>query len=229
MERPGPPSASPGPGGPSLEPQPRARPSWVLPAGLAAMAVTYVLAFLLRVVPFWPAMAVLSALSWWVAWDASLPARLRPSWPWVRMGVGTGLALYAVFLAGALVLRQTPAWPSILDVIDLVKGTASGLVAALVIVLGTSPGEEVLWRGAVFARLAGRLGPGWKPLLAATLLYALFVGLSGSPVLSLAAGVCGAVWTRQRQVTGSLVPGIVSHALWSTLMFAWFPGLPKPF
>ena len=36
-----------------------------------------------------------------------------------------------------------------------------------------------------------------------TLAYALFVGLSGSIVLPLAALVCGTVWARQRQVTGS--------------------------
>ena len=229
MERPGPPTRPPQPGGPSLEVQPRARPTWVTPFGLAVMAVTYVLAFPLRVVPFWPAMALLAALSWWVAWHPYLPTRLRPTWRLVRMGLGTGLALYGVFLAGALVVRQTPLWPPILDVVDLVKGTAPGPVGALVIILGTSPSEEVLWRGAVLARLTRRLGPGWKPLVATTLLYALFVGFSGNPVLSLAALVCGSVWARQRQVTGSLVPGILSHALWATLMFVWFPGLPSPF
>jgi membrane protease YdiL (CAAX protease family) len=62
-------------------------------------------------------------------------------------------------------------------------------------------------------------------VVATTVLYALFVGLSGSVVLSLAALVCGTVWARQRQVTGSLVPGMVSHALWSLLMFLWIPGV----
>jgi hypothetical protein len=56
-------------------------------------------------------------------------------------------------------------------------------------------------------------------------LYALFVGLSGTLVLPLAALVCGTVWARQRQVTGSLVPSTVSHMLWSTLMFLWIPGV----
>jgi hypothetical protein len=51
------------------------------------------------------------------------------------------------------------------------------------------------------------------------------VGLSGTVVLPLAALICGTVWARQRQVTGSLVPGMVSHALWSLLMFLWIPGV----
>ena len=63
-------------------------------------------------------------------------------------------------------------------------------------------------------------------MVATTVLYALFVGLSGSLVLSLAALVCGTVWARQRQVTGSIIPGLVSHSLWSLLIFLYIPGLP---
>ncbi|HEV2927747.1 MAG TPA: CPBP family glutamic-type intramembrane protease, partial [Propionibacteriaceae bacterium] len=66
---------------------------------------------------------------------------------------------------------------------------------------------------------------GWRPVVVTTLLYALFVGLSGSLVLPLAALVCGTVWARQRQVTGSIVPSLVSHALWSLLMYLYIPGL----
>jgi hypothetical protein len=62
-------------------------------------------------------------------------------------------------------------------------------------------------------------------VIATTAWYAALVALSGSVVLPLAALVCGAVWARQRQVTGSLVPGLVSHTLWSLLMFLYIPGL----
>jgi CAAX protease family protein len=216
------------PEGPSLEVQPAARPVWVTVAGLLAMAVIYPAAFQFRMVPFWPAIAGLSAISWWVAWHPYLPTRLRPSWRLVAMGVVSGLALYAVFCAGALIVQETPLWPRIQDVVGLARTTAPGTVAALVIIFGTAPSEEVLWRGAVFARLTRRFGPGWRPVVATTVLYALFVGLSGSPVLPLAALVCGTVWARQRQVTGSIVPGLVSHALWSMLMFTWIPGLTGP-
>jgi membrane protease YdiL (CAAX protease family) len=98
-------------------------------------------------------------------------------------------------------------------------------VAALVAALGAAPGEEALWRGAVFARATRRLGAGWRPVVEATATYAAFVALSGSLVLVLAALVCGAVWARQRQVTGSLVPSVVSHAVWALLVLA-YPGLP---
>jgi membrane protease YdiL (CAAX protease family) len=176
-------------------------------------------------VPFWPAAAGLSAISWWAAWHPYLRTRLRPTRRLVAAGLLSGLALYAVFCAGALLVRETPLWPGIQDVAELTRTTAPGVVAALVIVLGTAPSEEALWRGAVFARLTRRYGPGWRPVVVTTLLYAAFVGLSGSLVLTLAALVCGAVWARQRQVTGSLVPGLVAHAIWSLLLFLYVPGL----
>jgi membrane protease YdiL (CAAX protease family) len=207
------------------EPQRPARPAWALPAALAAMAVVYPAAFWFRVVPFWPAMVAFSAFSWWAAWHPYLKTRLRPTRRLVAMGLVSGVALYLGFCAGALLVRETPLWPRILEIVDLARTTAPGALAALVLVFVTSPSEEVLWRGAVFARLTRRYGPGWRSLVATTVLYALFVGLSGSLVLCLAALVCGAVWTRQRQVTGSIVPSLVSHALWSTLMLLWVPGV----
>jgi CAAX protease family protein len=202
-----------------------ARPAWALPAALAAMAVVYPAAFYFRVVPFWSAMVAFSAFSWWAAWHPYLRTRLRPTRRLVVMGLASGLALYALFSAGALLVGRTSLWPSIESVVELTRTTAPGMLAALVIVFGTSPSEEVLWRGAVFARLTRRYGAGWRPVVLSAVAYAFFVGLSASLVLPLAALVCGVVWARQRQVTGSLVPSLVSHALWSLLMYLYVPGL----
>ena len=218
--------ANPGAGAATRPPtHPAARPAWALPAALGAMAVVYPAAFWGRVVPFWSAMVVFSAFSWWAAWHPYFRTRLRPTWRLVAMGVLSGAALYGVFAAGALVVGGTPLWPQVERVVQLTRGTAPGALAALVIVFGTSPSEEVLWRGAVFARLTRRYGAGWRPVVGSAVAYALFVGLSGNLVLPLAALGCGTVWARQRQVTGSLVPGLVSHALWSLLMFLYVPGL----
>jgi uncharacterized protein len=220
----GPDPAGPPDGAGAESPRP-VRPAWALPAALAAMAVVYPAAFSFRVVPFWSAMVAFSAFSWWAAWHPYLRTRLRPTRRLVVMGVASGLALYALFSAGALVVGQTPLRPHIESVVELTRTTAPGMLAALVIVFGTSPSEEVLWRGAVFARLTRRYGAGWRPVVLTAVAYACFVGLSGSLVLPLAALVCGVVWARQRQVTGSLVPSLVSHALWSLLMYLYVPGL----
>jgi len=201
------------------------RPPWALPAALIAMAVVYPAAFFFQVVPFWSAMVAFSAFSWWAAWHPYFRVRLRPTRRLVAMGLLSGVLLYLLFLAGALVARETPLWPSVERVVDLTRTSAPWGLAALVIVFATSPSEEVLWRGAVFARLTRRYGAGWRPVVLTTLAYAGFVALSGSVVLALAALICGTVWARQRQVTGSIVPSLVSHALWSLLMFLYLPGL----
>ncbi len=209
------------------EPEPAARPAWAVPAALAAWAVVYPAAFRLRLLPLWPSMVALAVLAWWAAWHPDLDERLRPTRRLVGIGLASGLALYALFAVGALLIRPTPLWPRVEQVAVLVRTAAPGPVAALLILFVTSPAEEVLWRGAVFGRLAGRLGPGWQAVAGTTLLYALFVALSGNLTLPLAACVCGAVWARQRQVTDSLVPGVVSHATWALATFLLLPGLPR--
>jgi membrane protease YdiL (CAAX protease family) len=219
-----PPEAPTRPGWVPRQPVPGARPPWAVPAALVATAVVYAVAFLLPVVPFWPALAALAAFSWWAAWHPYLPARLRPTWRLGAMGAVSGLGLYALSCAGAVLARETPLWPGVQDLAALARGGVPLAVTALLVVVGTSPAEEVLWRGAVFARATRRLGPGWRPVAATTGLYAAVAGLSGHPVLLLAALVSGAVWARQRQVTGSLVPGIVSHAVWALLLLLYVPG-----
>jgi membrane protease YdiL (CAAX protease family) len=218
-----PPEAPTRPGWVPRRPVPGARPSWAVPAVLLATAAVYPAAFRLHVVPFWPALVVLAALSWWAAWHPFLPARLRPTWRLGAMGAVSGLGLYALSCAGAVVARQTPLWAGVQEVTDLARGVPLA-VAALLVVAVTSPAEEVLWRAAVFARATRRLGPGWRPVAATTGLYAAVVAFSGYLVLPLAALACGAVWARQRQVTGSLVPGVVSHALWALLLLLYVPG-----
>jgi uncharacterized protein len=209
------------------EPEPAARPAWAVPASLAAWAVVYPAAFRLHVLPLWPSMVALAVIAWWAAWHPDLEALLWPTRRLAAMGLASGLALYALFAVGALVVHPTPLWPRVEQVAVLVRTAAPGPVAALLILFVTSPAEEVLWRGAVFGRLAGRLGPGWQAVAGTTLLYALFVALSGNLTLPLAACVCGAVWARQRQVTGSLVPGVISHATWALATFLLLPGLPR--
>jgi membrane protease YdiL (CAAX protease family) len=218
-----PPEAPTRPGWVPRGPVPGARPSWAVPAALLASAAVYPAAFLFQVVPFWPAMVALAALSWWAGWHPFLPARLRPTWRLAAMGAASGLGLYALSCAGAVLLRETPLWAGVQEVTDL-AGSVPAAVAVLAVAAVTSPAEEVLWRGAVFARDTRRLGPGWRPVAATTGLYAAVVALSGQPVLVLAALACGAVWARQRQVTGSLVPGVVSHAVWASLLLLYVPG-----
>jgi membrane protease YdiL (CAAX protease family) len=219
-----PPEAATRPGWVPRLPVPAARPSWAVPAAVLLTAAVYPAAFRLRSVPFWPAMAALAALWWWAGWHPFLPARLRPTRRLVAIGTLSGLGLYALSSAVALVARGTVPWPGVREVAALATGGLSPPVAALLLAAGVAPAEEVLWRGAVFARATRRYGFGWRSVAATTGLYAAVAALSGIPAVPLLALLCGAVWARQRQVTGSLVPGIVSHAVWAALLVLYVPG-----
>jgi membrane protease YdiL (CAAX protease family) len=90
--------------------------------------------------------------------------------------------------------------------ITLVRGT---LLAAL--------GEELLFRGALFGWLRARL-PAWPTIvLTATLWTAMHVGLLVALPYVLVQGL-GLGWLRER--SGSVVPGMVFHAVHNSVLFA---------
>ena len=90
--------------------------------------------------------------------------------------------------------------------ITLVRGT---LLAAL--------GEELLFRGALFGWLRACL-PAWPTIvLTATLWTAMHVGLLVALPYVLVQGL-GLGWLRER--SGSVVPGMVFHAVHNSVLFA---------
>ncbi|MCS7170658.1 MAG: CPBP family intramembrane metalloprotease, partial [Candidatus Kapabacteria bacterium] len=99
---------------------------------------------------------------------------------------------------------------------------APAWLIALLLAVWIGPAEEVFWRGILQRYLQMRLQPIWG-LLVATVLYALVHIWSGNPPLLLAAFAAGMAWGALFLWTGSLIPGIVSHALWDVLMFVVLP------
>lgn len=203
---------------------PRPIRTWPAVAGVVATGAGYLAALGEGLVPAWPALAALAVLAWLIAWralgTAELRARLRPRPRLVVMGVAVGLVLYGLLRLIALAAVHTPLWPWVQALGELTR-EAPPLVSVLTVVLVLAPAEEVLWRGVVFGHAERWAGHGWGPVVVSSALYAAAVGCSGNPVLPLAAFGCGAVWARQRQVTGSLVPGLAAHALWTALALAY--------
>lgn len=198
--------------------------SWPALVGPVVTGAGYYAALAAGWVPAWPVLVALAVLTWPLAvlglGGAGLRARLRPTPRLVVMGLAAGVLLYGLLRLAALVTRQTPLWEQVMAVADL-AGQAPPLLAALAVLGLIAPAEEVLWRGVVFAAAERWTGRGWGAVAVSTLAYAAAVGGSGNPVLPLAAAGCGLVWARQRQVTGSLVPALVGHALWSALAVAY--------
>jgi uncharacterized protein len=103
------------------------------------------------------------------------------------------------------------------------KGTGTPMLTiALLLFLVTGPSEEIFWRGYLQRSLMERFGrwPGWA---AATAIYAGVHIWSLNFMLVGAAAVAGAFWGAMYARLGSLAPVILSHSIWSMVIFAVFP------
>ena len=181
--------------------------------------------------------AVLFGLAWGNFWvklglTASTVAGYALLWerPRIRFtatSVGVGMAsavlLYGVFYLGnALAPLLLPGAAGEVGGIYALGEGASRLAVFLLLFLVTGPAEEIFWRGFLQGRLMDRFGP-WPGFLAATLLYGAVHAFSGNLMLVLAAFVAGAWWGAQYLWRRDLAALIVSHSLWSAVIFAVAP------
>ena len=84
----------------------------------------------------------------------------------------------------------------------------------------TASGEEVFFRGALYATL-----PDHQAVAASTGVYALATTATRNPSLVLAAGVMGTLFGLQRRASGGLQAPLLTHLTWSTLMVRYLPPL----
>jgi hypothetical protein len=139
------------------------------------------------------------------------------------VGLGSAAALYLIFWIGrtvALALFDF-AGDQIGAIYHKGEGTPAWVIALLLFCV-TGPCEEIYWRGYLQRRLMDRFGrwPGWA---FATALYAGVHVSSLNFMLVGAAAVAGAFWGALYAQGGRLAPVILSHAVWSTVIFAVFP------
>lgn len=152
--------------------------------------------------------------------------RLRFSAASVALGVVSAALFYAVFYLGnALAPYVVPgAGSQVGGIYDLGVGASRVAVFFLLLVV-TGPAEEIFWRGFLQKRLMGRLGP-LGGYVAATLVYGGVHAFSGNLMLILAALVAGAWWGAQYLWRQDVTALIVSHSLWSAVIFAVAPVTP---
>ncbi len=149
--------------------------------------------------------------------------RLSFSWRNIGLGLGSAVLLYLIFWAGKEV--STAVLPFAAEQVEAVyqkgEGTSTWVIVLLLLFV-TGPCEEIYWRGYLQRQLTLRLGgcPGW---VVATLLYSGVHVWSGNFMLIGAAGVAGAFWGAMYWRLGDLTPVIISHAIWSTFIFAILP------
>ena len=130
-----------------------------------------------------------------------------------------GLLAGAVFVVGALVVRQIPPLAGYVD--DVLAYADEGylpLIALVALVNGVA--EEVFFRGGLFAAIGRR-----HPVLISTVVYAAATLATGNPMLVFAALVLGTVFGLQRRASGGVLGPILTHITWSSIMLFVLPPL----
>lgn len=139
------------------------------------------------------------------------------------LGLLSAALLYFIFWIGKTI--STAVLPFAGDQIGAIYGKGQGTPAWAIMLLlffVTGPCEEIYWRGYLQRQLMLRFGgaPGW---IFAALLYAGVHICSGNFMLTAAAAVAGAFWGAMYWWLKDISPVIISHAVWSTFIFAIMP------
>jgi membrane protease YdiL (CAAX protease family) len=133
--------------------------------------------------------------------------------------IAIGLAAAAVFVAGALVVREIPPLRDFTEsVLAHARYGSLPLVALVTLINGIA--EETFFRGALFAALGDR-----HPVLASTGIYAVVTVATGNPMLVFAAATLGLVLGLQRRASGGVLAPMLTHVTWSMAMLLVLPPL----
>lgn len=186
-----------------------------------------VLAWSLQIEPgsasFYPVTLALAAV-WTLGAFASGPLHLGtigtaelPPRP-VVAPVLIGLVLAAVFVVGALVVREIPGLADqVRDVLEHAQKGSAPLVLVSTVAVGIS--EELFFRGAAYAAIPRH------PVAVTTVLYVLTTVVTGNPMLIFAAAVLGTVVGLQRRASGGVLAPILTHLVWSVTMLYALPAV----
>lgn len=131
--------------------------------------------------------------------------------------------LYGVFRLGKFLLSLifSKSGAEIGSVYDMGSGYNIWIIFFLLLLV-TSPCEEIFWRGFIQKRIMEKL-PAIPALLMTSLIYALVHTWTLNLTLVLAAFTAGLGWGILYLAEKSIVPVIISHALWTVSVFILFP------
>jgi membrane protease YdiL (CAAX protease family) len=141
----------------------------------------------------------------------------------ILLGIFSAIVLYAIFYLGNIVSGYLFSFKDteILSIYNNKSQLNLKLISVLLLFL-IGPGEELYWRGFIQTTLARILGEN-KGYILSAVLYALVHIITGNFMLVLAALVCGLYWGWLYKKEQTLIPVIISHALWDLTIFILFP------
>lgn len=132
--------------------------------------------------------------------------------------LATGVGAFGLFYGFALVARRIPVLDDAISRV-LVFADEGDDRLVLLTTLANGLGEEIFFRGALYAALPAH------PVAASTAVYALSTTTTRNPALVLAAGVMGTLFGLQRRASGGLQAPTITHLTWSALMLRFLPPL----
>jgi uncharacterized protein len=130
------------------------------------------------------------------------------------LALGFGLA--AVFIVGALVVRQVPFLED--QVASVLSFADEGSVPLLVVITCVNGiAEELFFRGAAYAAIPRH------PVAWTSLAYVVATAATGNVMLSFAAILLGVLCGLQRRASGGILGPILTHVSWSVTMLLVLP------
>jgi membrane protease YdiL (CAAX protease family) len=142
----------------------------------------------------------------------------------IAIGFAAALVLYGIFWLGDFLAASLFGFaPKQVEAIYAIKQLGHPWIVAAVLLLVTSPGEELFWRGYVLREAVARWGARRGFLFGSGIYGAVHIP-SGNFMLVMAAWIAGLFWCGLYQWRkGDLIACIVSHALWTVSVFLLFP------
>lgn len=131
----------------------------------------------------------------------------------------TGLVAAAVFVAGAVAVRQiSPLRDYVANVLAHAQQGSTTLI--VVVTLANGIAEEIFFRGALFAAIGRRY-----PVVISAIVYSVATVATANPMLVFAALTLGLVLGLQRRASGGILAPIITHVTWSMILLFALPPL----
>ncbi len=141
----------------------------------------------------------------------------------VAVGVAAAVVLYGVFWLGDYCAAKVFGFaPRQVEAIYAIRELGRPWAVGAVLLLVTSPGEELFWRGYILKKAMSRWGAN-AGFAVGVALYGAVHAASGNLMLVMAALVAGLFWCGLYRWRGNLTACVVSHALWTVGVFLLFP------
>jgi len=201
------------------------------------MKNTFTVLSLILATILWYVMFVIKPINFWVEMSISililliaallsgyrLPQLKKIEFRHVIIGIASAVILYFIFYVGNIISGYLFPFKDA-QILSVYSNRSEGNLVwiGLLLIFIIGPGEEIFWRGFIQTTFSKRYGEN-KGYIIAALLYAGVHIITGNFMLIIAALVCGFYWGWLYKKEKSLVPVIISHALWDLTIFVLFP------